>query len=324
MSMSVNNVLSNYTYTYQSERRPILDQNYDSVWSKDEVSKYAEDYKAATGTSLDVDAIFKQYDKDSSGALEFAEYETAADNDAFGISLLSQKQAEANSQLGSSANQPENSNGVSSNTSINAQASAIKSTATLDDVLADYTYSYKGDMQVILDQNYDGAWSADEVAQYAADYKSATGTQLDADAIFKQYDADGNNALEYSEYENARANDAFGASLLSQKKAEANSSLGVSQGSSLGALNGTQSSEKSEFVEEIPPSLSDWLQSLGNTTRTALVNNTVWADNTSNLLNTMLSVNNSYSGIGYGLMQYTNINSYANAAYQASTLFMNA
>jgi len=323
LSMSVNNILSNYTYTYQSERRPILDQNYDSVWSKDEVAKYAEDYKSATGTQLDVDAIFKQYDADSSGSLEFTEYEAAADNDAFGISLLSQKQSEAASQLGSSDSQLGSSVGSDDSFSVNAQASAIKSTATLEDVLSDYTYSYKGEPQVVLDQDYDGAWSADEVAQYAADYKSATGTQLDADAIFKQYDTDGNNSLEFSEYEAARANDAFGVSLLSQKQAEANSSLGVSQGSSLGSLNGMQSSGDSEAVEEIPIALSDWLQSLGNTTRTSLVNTTVWADNTSNLLNTMLSVNNSYSGISYGLMQYTNISSYANAAYQASTLFMN-
>lgn len=94
MSMSVGNVMSAYTYQNGSQLRPTLDKNSDGSWSKQEVSRYASDYKSATGTELDVDKIFDKYDSDGSGSLGVAEYESAIADDALGTKRLSELQSQ--------------------------------------------------------------------------------------------------------------------------------------------------------------------------------------------------------------------------------------
>lgn len=210
---------------------------------------------------------------------------------------------------------------------------------SVNDVISNYTFTYQNEMRPILDRNADGNWSKEEVNSYAADYQSATGTKLDTEAVFSKYDANSDDLLQYAEYEQASSDDAFGMSLLSQKQSEAASQLGAQAQSSLtpqaSQLQLSDQSQLSEMLDSLTSSentdteeavsatanMSDWLQSLNNSTRTSLVNTTVWADNTSNMLNMMLSASNSYSNIGYGLLQYTNVNAFATQSYMATSLF---
>lgn len=87
MSMSISNMMATYTYSSGSTARPDLDTNRDGVWSKQEVSNYASDYEEATGVSIDVDGIFKEYDADESGTLTYSEYNSAISDDALGMEL---------------------------------------------------------------------------------------------------------------------------------------------------------------------------------------------------------------------------------------------
>lgn len=105
MSLSIGNLMSNYTYNYGSNLRPNLDANRDGSWSKQEVSNYSTAYETVTGKAIDVDNIFKTYDADESGALSYSEYENAIADDALGVEYLSsqsQQSAEAESASESS------------------------------------------------------------------------------------------------------------------------------------------------------------------------------------------------------------------------------
>ncbi len=189
-------------------------------------------------------------------------------------------------------------------------------TMTINSVVANYTFNYKSEMRPILDKNADGNWSREEVTNYAADYKAATSESIDVDAIFNKYDVNSDNSLEYSEYEKATADDAFGMSVLSKKYAEGSSVLGTQ--SQLGSLLNELPETNTE--DSTVASTSEWLQSLDNPTRLSLVTTTVWADNMSGLLNSMFNTTNTFSNANFAISQYTNISNYARSLYTASTL----
>ena len=79
--------LSGFTYTSQSKLQPNLDKNHDGYWDKDEVTKFAEAYKKATGSGLDVDKIMEKYAGED-GKIGYAGQTQIRRDDAFGLSKL--------------------------------------------------------------------------------------------------------------------------------------------------------------------------------------------------------------------------------------------
>ena len=191
---------------------------------------------------------------------------------------------------------------------------------SVNSVVANYTFNYKSEMRPILDRNADGNWSKEEVTNYAADFKAATSESIDVDAVFKKYDVNNDNSLEFSEYEKATADDAFGMSVLSKKHAESSSVLGNQ--SQLGSVLNEKPVPETDAANSTVANTSEWLQSLDNSTRHSLVTTTVWADNMSSMLNSMLSTNNMFNSSNFAISQYTSISNYAKAAYTVSTLDM--
>jgi len=191
-------------------------------------------------------------------------------------------------------------------------------TMSINSVVANYTFNYKSEMRPILDKNADGNWSKEEVTNYATDFKAATSESIDVDAVFKKYDVNSDNSLEYSEYEKATADDAFGMSVLSKKYAEGSSVLGNQ--SQLGSVLNEKPAPETNAEDSTVASTSEWLQSLDNPTRLSLVTTTVWADNMSSMLNSMLSTNNMFNSSNFAISQYTSISNYAKSLYTASTL----
>jgi len=97
MSMSIDGVVNKYAYYSPSKEqtRLNLDTGADGSWSKTEVERYTEDYKAATGKTIDVQAVFDTYDADKSGTLDYSEYDKALSEDALGVQQLLELQAAA-------------------------------------------------------------------------------------------------------------------------------------------------------------------------------------------------------------------------------------
>ena len=78
----------------------------------------------------------------------------------------------------------------------------------ISSLLSEYTNYYSSSyyssgsaskLTTSLDTDDDGAWSYDEVSDYAADYSLATGYTLDVDSIFTAYDTNGDNSLDTGE-----------------------------------------------------------------------------------------------------------------------------
>lgn len=94
MSMSINNLISNYAYGYQNQLRPNLDRDDNGVWSEREVKNFASDYEASTGNKLDVDKLFKDYDKNVDGSFDASEIDKIYADDALNLSALTTQQNE--------------------------------------------------------------------------------------------------------------------------------------------------------------------------------------------------------------------------------------
>lgn len=274
MSMTVNNVLSNYTYSYAGTNRPNLDKDSDGYWSRTEVDNYAADYKSATGEDLDVGAIFEKYDENGDGRLGYNEYKGVISNDALDIGTLTSMKEKGET----SAVKPEADKTTSSTSKMSA-----------GNVLSKYTYSYLGTNRPNLDKDSDGYWSKEEVNNYAADYKAATGKELDVESIFSKYDADGDGRLGYNEYNQIISSDALDINTLSSMKAAED----------LAAAEEEAAAKKEE--ETSSATSSDWLTSLSANQKMAFVRATWKAETASNFLNAMFSVQ-SRSSMGFGLL----------------------
>lgn len=89
MSIAINSVMSNYTYSYAGKLQPKLDKNDDSRWSKTEVQNYATSYEKATGSKLDVDKIMSTYAGED-GYISAENQAKIFKEDALGLSKLTE------------------------------------------------------------------------------------------------------------------------------------------------------------------------------------------------------------------------------------------
>ncbi|MCL2033576.1 MAG: hypothetical protein FWG94_02465 [Oscillospiraceae bacterium] len=179
MSVSINGALSQYTYTYQNQMRGSLDKNDDAAWDRSELQAYADAYKKATGTGLDVDKLMEKYANED-GMIDYATQQQMYKDDALGFSKLS-------SAANSTSDAGETSGAASS-----APTGAMTQTqrdATLEAVHR-FTYSYGKELRPKLDMDDDGLWSRDELSEYARLFERSTGQKLDVDAIIEKYGND--------------------------------------------------------------------------------------------------------------------------------------
>ena len=88
MAMSIDNLISNYSYGYKNNLRPNLDKNSDSVWSAQEVQRFANDYEKSTGSTIDVDKLFESYDSNADGVMGASEIDSIYSDDALGLNAL--------------------------------------------------------------------------------------------------------------------------------------------------------------------------------------------------------------------------------------------
>lgn len=115
MSISISNVLSNYTYGSGATLRPKLDKNDDGNWNKSELEAYTSAYKKATGTQIDAESLIRTYDADSDGVLSASEQESLLSDDALKLSTLTGVQeSETSSSLPTSWLESMSSRGISS------------------------------------------------------------------------------------------------------------------------------------------------------------------------------------------------------------------
>lgn len=181
MAMSVGNVISNYTYTYNNQMRGTLDKDDNAAWSKEELTNYAKDYSAATGKNLDVDSLFEKYANED-GVIDAAGQEKMYADDALGFIAL-KKASDAEKEAAASST-------TSTTATETAKANFFDTTAQRNqvfDAVNAFTYQYGGKLIAQLDKNDDGMWNKEELTNYAAAYKKATGTELDVDAIMEKY-----------------------------------------------------------------------------------------------------------------------------------------
>ncbi|MDR1194544.1 MAG: hypothetical protein LBK98_10360 [Peptococcaceae bacterium] len=96
MSLTVGNVVANYTYTYQNKLRPRLDKDDNGYLGKAEISNYASAYQKTTGQTLDVDKIMSTYDEDGDDRLSYREQDQMNLADALGMDNLAKAWAASN------------------------------------------------------------------------------------------------------------------------------------------------------------------------------------------------------------------------------------
>jgi len=108
--------VSNYTYEYLGSLRPKLDKDADGVWSRDELQNYADSYKKATGTALDVDKILEKYGN-GNDYISYDGQNQAIKADALGLSTLKSLHTQANAKTTTDSTTSSSSTSSSSGTS---------------------------------------------------------------------------------------------------------------------------------------------------------------------------------------------------------------
>lgn len=320
MGISVNSVLSDYTYTYKDQVRAKFDKNDDAVWDKSELNQYAEAYKSATGKSLDVDKLMETYGNDK-GVIDYDGQQKMQSADALGFSVLKSAASQSSSASSSS------STGSSTGSTVGSASKPITMTqdqrATIYSAVGNYTYEYGGELQPLLDQNNDGMWSKDELSEYASAFKKATGRELNVDAIIEKY---GNEDGEIDPKNQAQIqkDDALGLSTL---KATYDSAVQEAE-KSYYAPNPVTKDTTNQGKAASSTSMSDLLQGMSSSGKMYFSRAIQSMESTQNMLNSFLGASGSSSS---GLFSLANartdaINSYKLQMAQggdASTLYQN-
>lgn|GEM_PF-2004947 len=113
---AINSTVSKYTYEYLGSLRPKLDKDADGVWSRDELQNYADSYKKATGTALDVDKILEKYGN-GNDYISYDGQNQAIKAGALGLSTLKSLHTQANAKTTTDSTTSSSSTSSSSGTS---------------------------------------------------------------------------------------------------------------------------------------------------------------------------------------------------------------
>lgn len=295
--VTANQVLNTYTYQYKTQTRATLDANNDSRWDRAEVQKYADAYKEATGTSLDVNKIFEKYG-DGGGYITYNQWDTVYGDDALGFAAL--KEYAAKSTAGTSS---------TSSASVNL------------DAVSGFVYRQGNALMPRLDKDYDGLWSKTELQNYAAAYEKATGTKLNVDGILEKYGRE-DGMIDYAGQNKIKEDDALGFKLLNDagnKELDSKASTGKDVANEIkdnwfarktGASGQSNSYDLSEIMASMSPANKAYFTTMiaRSDNLSSLLNNFVTSNPVSDSMYGMYSAMSQRNLVGlYGSSMYSDL-----------------